>query len=366
MKSLPDKLRKRQEQGILRSLQSFDGCIDFLSNDYLGMCRNTHLEARISEVLDNQKLLNKNGSGGSRLLSGNLPFYEQTEQWLAHYFNAESALVFGSGYAANLGLLSCLPGKADTVIYDEWIHASARDGLRLSVSKNYSFKHNDLNDLRQKLQKADADVYVLVESVYSMDGDFAPLAEIQTMQKEFGFTLIVDEAHAAGIFGIEAKGFGFSNEMDENLIRIITFGKAYGVEGACVLGTAVLREYLLNFSRPFIYSTAPSPHFFASVHASVEQVADANHERSALMRAISYFKEQFEPYFPCTQSAVQVFIPGSLDRLKQLALAAKHHNLALKPVYAPTVPEGQERLRIVLHSYNSTEEIDLLKQILTT
>lgn len=365
MKSLPDKLRKRQDQGILRSLQSFDGCIDFLSNDYLGMCRNTVLEKRISAILDNQKLLNRNGSGGSRLLSGNLAFYEETEQWLAHYFNAEAALVFGSGYAANLGLLSCLPSKADTVIYDELIHASARDGLRLSVSKNYSFKHNDLDDLRHKLQKAEAEVYVLVESVYSMDGDFAPLAGIQALQKEFGFTLIVDEAHAAGIFGVEAKGFGFSNEKDENLIRLVTFGKAYGVEGACVLGSAVLRNYLLNFSRPFIYSTAPSPYFFASILAAVEQVTSAGAERSALMQTITDFTEQFESHFPCTRTPVQVFIPGNLERLKQLTLLAKEQNLALKPVYAPTVPEGQERLRIVLHSYNTKAEIDQLKRILT-
>lgn len=360
MKFLRNKLDERQEKGILRSLKPFVGGIDFYSNDYLGMARDPLLHERVPVLLAEAGLATRNGSGGSRLLSGNFAFYEETEAFLARFYGAEAALVYHSGYDALLGTLSCLPGREDTVLYDALIHASARDGIRLSWAKSHSFAHNDVDDLEAKLQKAQGTVFVVVESLYSMDGDLAPLAAMAELQKRYGFVWLIDEAHAGGVYGEQGRGLAQPFADNENVVRFLTFGKAYGVEGACVLGSRTLREYLINFSRPFIYTTAPAPGFFAKIRASVERVAQADEARTDLEKTIRHFQGMVAPYIPYTDSSIQIFKPGNAERLKNITTRLTEAGVSVRPIYPPTVPAGQERLRIILHAFNTVSEVDAL------
>lgn len=360
MKFLHNKLNERRQQGTLRSLKPFADGIDFYSNDYLGMALNPLLHERVPVLLAQAGLHTRNGSGGSRLLSGNFAFYEETEAFLARFYGGESALVYHSGYDALLGTLACVPARGDTVLYDELVHASARDGIRLSWAKSHSFAHNNVNDLETKLQKAEGHIFVVVESLYSMDGDRAPLTQMAQLQQRYGFTWLIDEAHAGGVCGEQGRGLAHGLGDPQNTIRFITFGKAYGIEGACVLGSHVLREYLVNFSRPFIYTTAPAPEFFAKIRAAVEITAKAHTQRQQLQQNIHYFQNRFSPHMACTDSSIQIYQPGNVERLRNQTAKLTQAGIAVRPIYAPTVPVGQERLRIVLHSYNTAKEIELL------
>jgi 8-amino-7-oxononanoate synthase len=220
---LKDKLNKRKEEGTLRSLSSFSGMIDFQSNDYLGL----------SEVAIG--FTGSYGGTGSRLISGTSLEALEAERFLAEYFNAPSALFFNSGYDANIGFFGSVPQKGDFVVYDEEIHASVRDGIRLSYAKTYSFRHNDPEDLKRMLAKIEGTVYVAIESLYSMSGEVAPLEQILQICEQFNAHLIVDEAHAGGVYG---DGKGYCAELglqDRIFARLITFGKAFGSHGAVYL-----------------------------------------------------------------------------------------------------------------------------------
>lgn len=358
MKFLRKKLEEREREGTLRKLSTFSQAIDFYSNDYLGMALDESIHHKAKSILLENEMFFRNGSGGSRLLSGNFEFYDAIEQYLADFFHADSALVFHSGYDALLGVLSCLPGRSDTILYDELVHASARDGIRLSSARNFSFRHNDYSDLEAKLKRSEGQVFVVVESIYSMDGDSVDLDLLLALQKKYEFVLLIDEAHAGGVKGEAGKGLSYAVGKQENIIRFITFGKAYGVEGACVLGSDDLKAYLINFSRPFIYTTAPSPAFFANIRASVDHVAACDAQRLALYENMQDFKNRFSHYFPCTDSAIQLFKPGSKRKLNEVSTALTEHGFAIKPIFSPTVKEGEERLRIVLHAFNDEFQLD--------
>lgn len=361
MKFLHKKLNERNENGTLRRLKPFSAdAVDFYSNDYLGMTMHEGVRERAKQLLLENELYFRNGSAGSRLLSGHFAFYENVENELAHFYEADSALIYHSGYDAFLGTLSSLPSRTDTVIYDELIHASARDGIRLSTAKNYPFKHNDIADLETKIKKAEGNIFVVIETVYSMDGDISPLDEILRLQNKYGFILLIDEAHSGGIFGEKGRGISYPFSKNENIIRLVTFGKAYGVEGACVLGNKTLREYLINFSRPFIYTTAPSPGFFAKIKASVEIVSEADAQRDALNENIRSFQNLFSHYFPCNHSPIQIFKPGNISELKNITHQITEAGIAVRPIYSPTVKEGEERLRIVLHAFNNEFQLQNL------
>ena len=253
---LLEELVKRENENSLRALKSTAG-IDFSSNDYLGLAFSIPLQEKIKQaVSEASKQL---GSTGSRLLTGNSSYTEELENTLANYFKGEAALLFNSGYSANTGLLSCIAKREDTIVYDQYCHASIRDGIKLSTSKSYGFKHNDLEDLSKKLANAKGNRYVVVESIYSMDGDFALLKEIETICKLNKALLIVDEAHSTGICGKNGEGYCVQEGI-ATFARVHTFGKAAGYHGACIIGSAKLKEYLINFSKPLIYTTALPPH----------------------------------------------------------------------------------------------------------
>jgi len=356
---LEKKLFERLNKNALRKLKLPGNTIDFCSNDYLGIVHNNLLKDKINEHL-------KTGSTGSRLLAGNYKLIEESENKIAIFHKAEAALIFNSGYDANVGVLSCVPQKADTILYDQFCHASIRDGIRLSFAQSFSFAHNDMNELEKKLKAVQVDnakkIFIVTESVFSMDGDFCCLNEIIFLCKKFNAHLIIDEAHATGVIGESGEGLVQKENMqDEIFCRIYTYGKACGVHGAAVVGSKKLKDYLINYARSFIYTTALPEHAVAAINASYETFPVLYSERNHLQELINYFQHaalKFKKLI--SETAIQVVIIPGNDLVKQIALQLQNANLDVRPILYPTVPAGKERLRIVLHSFNTKEQVQLL------
>jgi 8-amino-7-oxononanoate synthase len=358
---LKNKLDERKAAGIYRSLKPENDLVDFCSNDYLGFARSPVLKKHIKTELDSNPL-SLNGSTGSRLLSGNLRYAEDLEQEIATFHGFEAGLLFNSGYDANLGLLSSLAQRGDTIILDELVHASAIDGARLSNANRYSFKHNSIESLEAKLKASKGNCYVVVESIYSMDGDSAPLKDIAGLTKKYGAHLIVDEAHAVGLY---KKGLinelGLQNHV---FAAVVTFGKALGCHGAIVLGGNMLKDYLVNFARPFIYSTAPSFHHLASIKMAYQLLNNVEEEIIDLKNNITYFQKhiEFNSDYPLlhSDSAIQCIILKNNDTACRIATTLQSAGLDVRPILSPTVAAGTERIRICLHSFNTLNELALL------
>lgn len=360
-KYIQNKLDERKLLGNYRALRTESGLVDFCSNDYLGFARSPFLKDEIQREIDSypQSL---NGATGSRLISGNLAYAEDLEKQIAAFHQAEAGLLFNSGYDANVGLFSSLPQKGDTIICDELIHASIIDGARLSYANRYTFRHNDMESLEGKLKQAKGICYVVIESVYSMDGDTPPISEIIQLTEQYGANLIVDEAHAVGLY---PQGLiSHLSLQDKVFARVVTFGKALGCHGAIILGNDLLRQYLINFARSFVYTTAASFHQLAAVKMAYQVVARSGADILRLQQNIQYFKSKIQPNpaYPLLQSdsAIQCIILGSNDKAKLAAQQLQTAGLDVRPILSPTVAHNAERIRICLHSYNTTEEINLL------
>ena len=355
------KLAERRLTGTFRSLKPESHLVDFCSNDYLGFARSVELKNRIDEEIKNNGLTS-NGATGSRLLSGNTDYIENLERYIAGLHNAQTALIFNSGYDANLGLFSSLPQRGDTIVTDELIHASIIDGARLSYANRYTFRHNNLQSLEDKLKQLKGNCYVAIESVYSMDGDTPPIMDILALTEKYNANLIVDEAHAVGLYG-----FGLVNKPElQNRVfaRVVTFGKALGCHGAVVLCSNLLKEYLVNFARSFIYTTAAPIHQAVSIKVAYGLLHDAAKEIQVLQQNISFFKSQLKQntLYPLinSDSSIQCLVLGSNEKAKALAENLQNEGLDVRPILSPTVPQGGERIRICLHSFNTEKEISLL------
>ena len=351
-------LAKREGEGLIRKLRTDRLPIDFFSNDYLGLARSEELTLNISEAHSKHGI--GNGSTGSRLLSGNHPFTEEVEARLSRIFRSEACLIFNSGYAANLAVLSAVPQKGDTILYDTFSHASLKDGARLSLATRHSFRHNDLSDLEQKVRMAKGKVFIVIESIYSMDGDTSPLPEIIAVAKKYNAFIILDEAHSTGLVGAKGAGLSVAQELHDTIdIRIYTFGKAMGVHGACIAGSRSLINYLINFSRPFIYTTAPSPHQVVSIDCAFQFLASNTNLQDLLQKKIRLYLSSCGDLHSRTASlsAIQtVLCPGN-DNAKQIAATLQQAGFDVRPILYPTVQKGTERLRICLHSFNRDEDI---------
>tara|TARA_R110000868_G_scaffold107306_1_gene293608 strand:- start:3881 stop:5038 length:1158 start_codon:yes stop_codon:yes gene_type:complete len=381
MNQLPKKLlnvlENRKKEDTFRSLNSLDGLIDFLSNDYLGFATNETLFSKTFQLLLTESIAS-NGSGGSRLLSGNHKLYQKLEPLLAAFYKSNAALVFNSGYDANMGLFSALPQRGDLVFYDEFVHNSIREGIRMSNAKAYSFLHNNLSSLEEKInlnaarnENEDFAVYIVTESVFSMDGDSPDLKALAKFSKSNGYNLIVDEAHAVGVLGKNGEGLiaelGLENDV---FARTVTFGKAFGCHGAAILGSEDLKNYLVNFAKPFIYTTALTPHTLATIITAHEYINELGKESKATLKEhIEFFKNQLkvhkidESFIP-SDTPIQGCIVAGSKKVKQVSKKLIDKGFNVKAILSPTVPEGQERLRICLHSFNSKEEIGLLVNLL--
>jgi 8-amino-7-oxononanoate synthase len=359
---LNKKLDERVAASALRSLKLPDGKIDFCSNDYLGIVTNNLLKGRFGR----DEASYKHGSTGSRLLAGNYALIEEVERELATFHKSEGALIFNSGYDANVGLLSSIPQKGDTIIYDQLSHASIRDGIRISFGQAYSFLHNDVNDLEKKLQQASGNIFIVTESVFSMDGDVCPLHEIVTLCTKYNAHLIIDEAHAIGVVGKNGEGLAQQLQLqDECFARVYTFGKAVGCHGAVVAGSKRLRDYLINFTRSFIYSTALPEVTVAAIQASYHVFPGMYEERNLLKKLIETFQSSNLAYEKIiSNTPIQAIIVPGNDEVKTVAAKLQQQGFDVRPILYPTVPKGKERLRIVLHAFNTEEQLQQLIKLL--
>tara|TARA_A100000171_G_C2139849_1_gene154078 strand:- start:7249 stop:8406 length:1158 start_codon:yes stop_codon:yes gene_type:complete len=367
-KKLQNKLDNRVTNNSLRTLENSNNLIDFSSNDYLGLTTSKAVFYRASEILKSHNL-ETNGATGSRLLSGNHKLYELAEQQIAQFHNTESALLFNSGYDANVGFFSSVPQRGDLILYDELCHASIRDGIKMSDAKSYKFKHNNLKDLKRRCQvernrnpDETSEIYVVTESVFSMDGDQPDLKELANFCTENNVYLIIDEAHAFGVFG--ARGEGLIQELAlENQVfaRLITFGKALGCHGAAILCNKKLKQYLVNFARSFMYTTALPPHGVATICSAYEALEKFS-AREQLHRNIALLQDKIaennlQNFFISSTSAIHsCVIPGN-EKVKKVSEALLKEGFNVKPILSPTVPKGQERLRICVHSFNTENNI---------
>ncbi len=367
---LQARLNERATENRLRTLQNSTQLIDFSSNDYLGIARSATLQERVQQdwdLLETKTL----GATGSRLITGNTAYAEELEARIAHFHDAEAGLLFNSGYDANVGLLSCIAQQNDTIISDELVHASIIDGIRLSKAKRLIFKHNDLADLAEKLQQAKGTIFVVIESIYSMDGDEAPLNELLILCKKHNANLIVDEAHATGWYGAVGKGvvshYGLGKEV---FARIHTFGKALGTHGAIVLGSAELRSYLINFARSFIYTTALPLHSLICVKNAYDMLSYEEYNTIKISSLLNLFKHLIKQETTClllpSNAPIQsIVIPGN-SQCKAAAKALQQSGFDVCPILSPTVPMGKERLRICIHNFNTEQEIKDLVTALKT
>jgi 8-amino-7-oxononanoate synthase len=354
----------------LRILGGQKNLIDFSSNDYLGFSSSKIIFKKTLEILKHHKL-EVNGATGSRLLSGNHALYNEAEDVITKFHNTEAALIFNSGYDANIGLFSSVPQRGDLILYDELCHASIRDGIRMSNAKAFKFKHNDLNDLTKNIENlrstlSRVEVYIVTESVFSMDGDQSDLRAVIAICKKYNCNLIVDEAHAVGVFGSTGEGLvqelGIENEI---FARIVTFGKALGCHGAAILGTNDLKEYLINFARSFIYTTGLPPHTVATILSVYQELQNNSIVQNKLKSNIAVLQLMLKEnslvsQFIRSNSAIQSCLISGNDKVKEASMVLEKYSLDVKPILSPTVTEGKERLRICLHSYNTKEEITQL------
>jgi len=385
-KTLQEKLRQREANNALRSLPVANNLVDFASNDYIGFAHNeTIFHAAHHYLLENN--IKTNGATGSRLLSGNHQLYSTAEDFIARFHQSEAALIFNSGYDANVGFFSSVPLRNDLILYDELCHASIRDGIQISKARSFKFPHNDLEELEKQIEKFNIssaqfasgsgqhstfNIYIVTESVFSMDGDCPNLEELVQLAEKYNAYLVLDEAHALGVFGEKGQGLtqhlGLQNKV---FARIMTFGKGLGCHGAAILGSQELKKYLVNFARSFIYTTGLSPHSVATILVAYQHLAKEQKALQLLKANIVFFNQEkvrlgLKPLFVYSKSAIQcAIIPGN-EKVKSIATQLQQKGFDVKPILSPTVPEGQERLRFCLHSYNSETEITQVLELLAT
>ena len=371
-KSLSVKLENRKQNNALRKLSLPNDLIDFSSNDYLGLSKSEAIFEETHQYLIENDIL-QNGATGSRLLSGNHKLYQETEDFIANFHQSETALIFNSGYDANIGFFSSVPQKGDLILYDELCHASIRDGIQLSNAKAYKFNHNDFEDLEKLiLRNPNTIIYIVTESVFSMDGDCPTLEELILVSNKYQCYLVIDEAHALGVFGSQGEGLvQMLGLQDQVFARIMTFGKGLGCHGAAILGSGELKDYFINFARSFIYTTGLSPHSVATILIAYQHLKKDSASILKLRENIVHFNQEknmlgLKQIFVRSKSAIQsAIIPGN-EKVKTIANQLQEKGFDVKAILSPTVPEGQERLRFCLHSYNSPEEISEVLRLLST
>lgn len=346
-------------QDRLRALSPRRG-LDFSSNDFLALAESQeHSEAAAAALARGVPI----GAGGSRLLRGNHEEHEALEREAAAFFHAESALFFGGGFSANEALLSTLPQKGDLIVHDALAHASAHEGMRLSRAPSVAALHNDADAFEDEIAAwrragGAGRPWIVVESLYSMDGDFAPLDSLAEIAARHDAFLVIDEAHATGVYGPEGRGLAAALEGRENVITLHTCGKALGASGGLVLLPAVLREFLVNRSRQFIFATAPSPLVAACVRAALPIVARAEGRRVALRSRVAVATRELQALgLAPSQSQITPIIVGDNARALALAAAMQAQGYDIRAIRPPTVAEGSARLRISLTLHVSEAQI---------
>jgi 8-amino-7-oxononanoate synthase len=381
---LSQRLAALREQGLYRELRrvdsapgpriEFDGQTfqNFSSNDYLGLANHPALKAAAAECLAKFGA----GAGASRLICGSLAPFHELEAALAAFKNTEAALTFSTGYATSVGAITALLGKDDIIILDKLVHASIVDAAKLSGAKLRVFAHNDLNDLEDKLKWAAANrnsatsgnparkqALVVTESIFSMDGDAAPLREIVALKEKYGAWLMVDEAHATGIFGEHGRGLadalGVSSRIE---VRMGTLGKALGASGGFICGSRTLIDYLINRARSFIFSTAPVPAAAAAALAGIKiaQSSEGQQRRAQLQQHIATLKSAISEHPAAISSAIIPLILGDETQAVAAAAQLRKQGIFVPAIRYPTVARGAARLRITLTASHSADDVGTL------
>ncbi len=359
-----DALASRER---LRERRSAAG-VDFTSNDYLALAASARLRAAVADALERGVPV---GAGGSRLLRGNHPEHERLEAEAAAFFGAERSLLFGSGYAANLAVFATLPQRDDLVVHDERVHASVHDGLRLGRAERAAFRHNDPGDAQRAIEQWRARggrgrAWIAVESLYSMDGDRAPLDEFAALADARDGFLVVDEAHATGVFGPDGRGLASGLEGRENVIALHTGGKALGVGGAWVNAPRLLVEFLVNRARPFVFATAPPPILAAALRESLAILRQEPQRRERLRALVAHAEARLGGLPGAAPAGTQILplVVGADGAAVRLASALSERGFDVRAIRPPTVPEGTARLRISLNLNVTAPDVDALAAVL--
>lgn len=354
-------------RGRLRRLIPREGR-DFASNDYLGLAHDPVLAQAVADAIASGVPV---GSGGSRLLRGNAPEHEALEEKAARFFGSERALYFSTGFAANSALLATLPQQGDLILADELIHASAHDGLRMARAEHVLAPHNDVDAYADAIRHwrgrgGTGRVWIAFETLYSMDGDTAPIADLARLAEAQDAWLLPDEAHATGVYGPQGKGLAATLEGQDNVISLHTCGKGLGVEGALVCAPGTIADYLINRARPFIFSTAPSPLMAAAVSAALDRIAEADDLRARLaaLRACAdrTICDRFD--LPRSKSQIIPIILGEDKRTMRVAETLQAAGFDIRGIRPPTVPRGTSRLRLSLTLNVDEDDVSALADAL--
>ncbi|WP_018407302.1 8-amino-7-oxononanoate synthase [Methylocystis rosea] len=347
-------------RGRLRALASRAG-LDFASNDYLAFAESPELAAAVTAALARGVPV---GAGGSRLLRGNHLEHEALEEEAARFFGAESALYFSGGFTANEALLSTAPQRDDLILYDALAHASAHEGMRLSRAPNAKFPHNDVDAAEDAIRAwrgkgGTGQIWIVVESLYSMDGDKAPLDDLYALAVKNDAFLLIDEAHATGVYGPGGRGLAARFEGAENVVTLHTCGKALGVAGGLLCLPRILRDFMVNRCRPFIFATAPSPVMAACVRAALKIIEAADDRRAELMSRIDFAGAELRRLCAIEPSGSQIqpIVVGDDIRATTLASRMQAHGYDIRAIRPPTVPDGSARLRIALTLNTSKDDV---------
>lgn len=376
---LNQRLASLREQNLFRELRRVDSApgtrieiggktfLNFSSNDYLGLANHPTLKAAAIRAVEKYGA----GSGASRLICGSLAPFHELEETLAAFKKSEAALTFSTGYAAAVGSITALVGKSDIVILDKLVHACIVDAAKLSGAKLRIFDHNDLNDLEDKLRwsrtNSQGQTLVVTESIFSMDGDAAPLREIVVLKEKYGAWLMVDEAHATGIIGENGRGLadelGVSNQIE---IQMGTLGKALGASGGYICGRRALIDFLVNRARSFIFSTAPIPAAAATAMAGIQiaQSAEGETRRKNLFALCNELRSKLKIENTKITSAIIPLILGDENRALEAATKLREQNIFVPAIRYPTVARGSARLRVTLTAAHTAADVAELVAVL--
>jgi 8-amino-7-oxononanoate synthase len=363
------KMRFEPIEKLLKGIESRSGFrrlmprqgSDFSSNDYLGLASSRRMKDAVMAALHNGTPL---GAGGSRLLRGNCEEHEQLEADAVAFFRADACLFFGGGYQANTALFSTLPQRGDLVVYDELIHASTHEGMRASKADVMSAAHNDAQAVGDAIRLWRAKggkgrPWIAVESLYSMDGDCAPLEELNALAIEHEGFLVIDEAHSTGVFGPEGRGFSAAFEGQEHIVTLHTCGKALGASGALVMADKRLIELLVNRARAFIFATAPSPLVAVAVREALMIVQQEPERRTALADLVSHTRNRLNTLgLPASPTQIQPVIIGENARALAMANRLQEAGFDVRAIRPPTVPPGTARLRLSITLNVARSDID--------
>lgn len=370
---IPSVLSERRDQSLYRERRRLDSAqqvravidgrpmLSFCSNDYLGLANHPAVAERFKQGVDAYGT----GAGASHLVNGHHAEHEALERELAEFTGREAALLFGTGYMANLGVISALMGRGDTIVQDKLNHASLLDGAQLSQARMLRYHHGDMDHLRQRLTQRQGKTLVVTDGVFSMDGDCAPLVEMADTCRGDDTWLMVDDAHGLGVLGEGGRGLVSQAGLDREQVPLLvgTLGKAFGTAGAFVAGSRSTIDYLLQFARPYIYTTATPPALAAATREALDLVRRGDERRAALNSRIEQLRAGIQalPFqLMPSHTPIQPILVGSNDTALRLSQRLSERGLLVTAIRPPTVPAGEARLRITLSAAHDRDDVDLL------